>query len=130
MWLRSVDAPRERPAPSSYLVQIDGDIELRRNFSALTLVVAVKPGCDGCRDFVEGEHGLGGFLSVVVVAALDDPAWRARDVVVSPGLWRDLEIRSAPFYVVIDPTRALVVAEGSVFSGAQVAQEIANFLGQ
>ena len=130
MGLRSVDAPRERPAPSSYLVQFAGDSEQRRSFNALTLVVAVKPGCDGCRDFVEGQHGLAEVVDVVVVAAIDDPAWQERDVVVSSGLWRDLEIRSAPFYVLIDPARALVVAEGSVFSPAQVAEEIAGLLGE
>jgi hypothetical protein len=129
MGLRSVDAPRERPAPSSYLVHLSGDNEQRRHFSALTLVVAVKPGCDGCRDFIEGGHDLEKVVDVVVVAALDDPAWEARDVVVSSGLWRDLEIRSAPFYVLVDAARSLVVAEGSVFSAAQVAEEIAEYLG-
>ena len=125
MGLRSVDAPRERPAPTSYLVHAGGREE-RRSFDALTLVVAVKPDCDGCRDFVEGTHGLG--EQVVVVAVSEDGAFEGRDVVVSPELWRDLDIHSAPFYVVVDPTRALVVAEGSVFSPAQVAAEIESRL--
>ena len=98
-------------------------------FTRTTVVVAVKPGCDGCRDFVSGDYCLGEFVDVVVAAECDDDTWRdGRGVVVAPQLWRDLEIRSAPFYVVIDPVRRLVVAEGSVFSPIQVATEIASRL--
>lgn len=127
MDLRSVDAPRERPAPETYVVRV-GDRDESRTFAATTLVVAVKPDCDGCRDFVEGTHGLAEHLDVVVVASRDDDAFVGRDVVVSPDLWRDLDIRSAPFYVVIDPARGLVVGEGSVFSPAQVLEDIGRFL--
>lgn len=127
MDLRGVDAPRERPAPTAYAVRVGDRVETR-TFRDLTLVVAVKPDCDGCRDFVEGVHGLGERVDVVVVASRDAGAFAGRDVVVSPELWRDLEIRSAPFYVVVDPLRGLVVAEGSVFSPAQVAEDIGRLL--
>lgn len=129
MELRSVDASRPRRAPTGYLARRNGEFE-ERTLGALTLVVAVKPGCDGCRAFVEGEHDLENEIDVLVVASLEDAAWEGRDVVVSPGLWRDLEITSAPFYVVVDSTRGVVVCEGSVFSPEQVAAEIALALGR
>ncbi len=129
MELRSVDASRPRRAPASYLARRNGAYE-ERIFGALTLVVVVKPGCDGCRAFVEGEHDLDNEIDVLVVASLEDAAWEGRAVIVSPGLWRDLDIASAPFYVVVDPARGLVVCEGSVFSPDQVAAEIALALGR
>jgi hypothetical protein len=129
MELRSVDAPRERPAPAGFRGRDAAGIEVSRTFTRATVVVAVKPHCDGCHDFLSGEASLGD-VDVVVAAAIDDDAWlEARGVVVAPELWRDLEIRSAPFFVLIDPARGVVTYEGSAFSPVQVAAEIASHLG-
>ena len=128
MELRSVDAPRERPAPTGFRGRNAAGDEVTHAFSRATVVVAVKPHCDGCRDFVSGAVDLGD-VDVVVVAAAEDDAWgEARGVVIAPELWRDLDIRSAPFFVLIDPARSLVTYEGSAFSAAQVAAEIAGHL--
>ncbi len=96
----------------------------------MTLVVAVKPDCDGCRDFVEGNLDDLWNVDVIVVTAGPHDEWLAehRSVVISPSTFEELQILSAPFYVLIDASRARVVAEGSVFSAGQVAHEIEAFL--
>ena len=128
MELRSVDAPRERPSPAGFRGRDGAGAEIAHTFTRATVVVAVKPHCDGCRDFLAGDVSLGD-VDVVVAAASDDDAWRdAHGVVIAPQLWRDLEIRSAPFFVLIDPARGVVTYEGSAFSPAQVAAEIARHL--
>ena len=127
MGLRSVDAPRERPAPSGFHGHDAHGVDVSMTFVRPTVVVAVKPNCDGCREFISTDRALGDDVDVVVAAEGDDVAWReARGVVIAPQLWRDLEIRSAPFYVLIDPARGLVTGEGSVFSPTQVAAEVAR----
>ena len=128
MELRSVDAPRERPAPAGFRGRDAAGAEVAHTFTRATVVVAVKPHCDGCRDFVAEDVSLGD-VDVVVVAATEDDSWReTRGVIIAPQLWRDLEIRSAPFFVLIDPARGVVTYEGSAFSAAQVAAEIASHL--
>jgi hypothetical protein len=101
-------------------------------FDRLTLVVAVKAKCDGCRDFIEGPLDALGDVEVVVVSATDDGVddWvhAARPVIISPELIISLDIRWPPFYVLVGPRGPRVLAEGVVFSAAQVAQEIAPFL--
>ncbi|HVA71327.1 MAG TPA: hypothetical protein VNF08_08410 [Acidimicrobiales bacterium] len=128
---RSFDAFRVRPAPTVlHGRSLRGDdrfLALRRN----TLVVAVKPDCDGCRDFVHGElRELAEVEVVVVSATTGDAEWAdaVQPILVAPELLHELGIRSAPFYVLIDSARSLIVAEGSIFSPAQVASEIASFL--
>ena len=49
-------------------------------------------------------------------------------ILVAPELMKELGIRTAPFYVLIDAARSLIVAEGTLFSPAQVASEIARHL--
>ena len=76
---------------------------------ALTLVVAVKPDCDGCRDFVEGNLDDLSNVDVIVVTAAA-PRRVARRTSRGSGLSGDVEelqIRSAPFYVLIDASRQL-----------------------
>jgi hypothetical protein len=127
--VRSFDAPRERPAPRLLIGHSpDGEwreFEVRRT----TLVVAVKPHCDGCRAFLEDSLDGLSTLDVVFVSATDDEEWRSsrHPVLIAPNVLEELEIRSAPFYVLIDASSARVVAEGSLFSPTQVAQEIAAF---
>ncbi|MDE3009235.1 MAG: hypothetical protein KGI14_09465 [Acidobacteriota bacterium] len=128
MELRSVDTPRERPAPAGFRGRDAAGVEVSRTFTRATVVVAVKPHCDGCREFVSGEAWVGD-VDLVVAAAAEDDSWRDSGVVIAPELWRDLEIRSAPFFALIDPARGVVTYEGSAFSAAQVAGEIASRLG-
>ncbi|MHB2027760.1 MAG: hypothetical protein ACYCPT_02955, partial [Acidimicrobiales bacterium] len=71
-------------------------------------------------------------LDVVAIcqSARDGGEWRssAALVVVAPELWRELEIRSAPFYVVIDPVSVRVIQEGVIFGFEQVVEEVQPFL--
>ncbi len=99
----------------------------------MTVVVAVKEFCNGCRDFVfSTPSGALGALSVLVISEYEftSQEWRdaAADVVVSPSLWAALDIRSAPSYVVVDPVTARVMSEGVVFAPEQVAHEVDVFL--
>jgi hypothetical protein len=102
----------------------------RRVLEGLTLVVAVKPQCDGCRDFIDSDLDELDDVDVVIVSAAFDDEWHGarQRVVISPETLRELDIRSAPFYVLIDATRERVVSEGIVFAPAQVADEISPFL--
>lgn len=130
--VHSFDHARERPAPASArVVRPDGTVgEVR--FEAATLVVAVKPSCEGCRDFVAGDLADLGAVDVLVVSAAPDAAgeWASspRPVLVAPELLEALDVRWPPYYVLIVPEGPRVVAEGAVFSAAQVAQEIARHL--
>jgi hypothetical protein len=106
---------------------------VRGTFDSLTVVVAVKEFCDGCRDFVfSAPNGVLATLAVLVISAHEftSDAWRttARDVVVTPSLWSALDIRSAPFYVLVDPVGSRVVSEGVVFAPEQVAREVDAYL--
>ena len=129
--VHSFDAPRERSAPSVLRGRsLSGD-DLVLELSELTLIVAIKPNCDGCRDFVHGDlHDLADVNVVVVSATRGDAEWdnARRTIVVAPDLFDELDIRSAPFYVLIDPTSSRVIYEGVIFGPAQVASEIASFL--
>jgi hypothetical protein len=126
----SFDTPRERAAPRELSGLTLQGKEWRRVLEGLTLVVAVKPQCDGCRDFIDGDLDELDDVDVVIVSATFDDEWHGarQRVVVSPGTLSQLDIRSAPFYVLIDATRQLVVSEGIVFGTAQVADEISPFL--
>jgi hypothetical protein len=95
------------------------------------LVVAVKPDCDGCHDFVHGDlREFEGVEVVLVSATSGDEAWldAIQPILVAPELMNELGIRTAPFYVLIDAARSLIVGEGTLFSPAQVASEIARHL--
>jgi hypothetical protein len=126
----SFDAPRERSAPRELSGSTLAGKEWRRVLEGLTLVVAVKPQCDGCRDFIDGDLDELDDVDVVIVCAVHDDEWHGarQTVVVSPQTMSELDIRSAPFYVLIDATRQRVISEGIVFAPAQVADEISPFL--
>jgi hypothetical protein len=98
----------------------------------LTLIVAVKQNCDGCRDFIFSElHELSSVPVLILSATGDDnDEWtNARQhVIVAPQMLQELDIRWPPFYVLVDPEQRLVVTEGVVFGPAQVAKEIASYL--
>ncbi len=125
----SFDRARERPAPHELTGLTLEGAPWSRQLSRLTLVVAVKPDCDGCSDFVEGKLDALSDVDVVVISAEASDGWRAerRAVVVSPASFEQLHILAAPFYVLIDAERGRVVGEGSVFNVSQVAAEIASF---
>jgi hypothetical protein len=130
--VRSFDAPRRRSAPSSFTgVTLNGETR-NHSFSGMTLVVAIKTMCDGCRDFVNAslEEFVG--IEVVFVSATNDPdgewAHARHPILVAPGLMKELDVRWPPFYVVIDATTNEIVSEGVVFGPSQVAQEIARFV--
>jgi hypothetical protein len=130
--VRSFDAPRERPAPASISgVTLRGE-PVTQDLDGLTLLVAVKSMCDGCRDFVESDlRELGGLPVVVVSATADESGeWdHARQrVIVAPRVLRELDVRWPPFYVLIDPARGRVLTEGVVFGPSQVAEEISSYL--
>lgn len=101
-------------------------------FRGITLVVAVKPHCDGCRDFVNAALEEFASIALVIVSATgdDDGEWaHARHpILIAPELMELLDVRWPPFYVVIDAATREVVSEGVVFAAAQVAEEIATFL--
>jgi hypothetical protein len=126
----SFDAPRERVAPRELSGSTLNGMKWRRVLEGLTLVVAVKPQCDGCRDFIDSDLDELDDVDVVIVSAAFDDEWHGarQRVVISPETLRELDIRSAPFYVLIDATRERVVSEGIVFAPAQVADEISPFL--
>jgi hypothetical protein len=127
---RSFDAPRERPAPQVIMGITPDGKERRIELRSMTLVVVVKPDCDGCRDFLRSDlHELSD-VEVVIVSAVSSEEWvdALNDVLVAPELMKELDIRSAPFYVLIDPSSLRVVTEGVVFGPSQVAAEIAGSL--
>lgn len=128
----SFDAPRERPAPTRFHGRVLDDEERTYVLKRTTLIVAVKPHCDGCRAFTHGDLALLRDVDVLIVSAdvSDEGEWDSalNDVVVAPELIEALEIRGAPHYVVIDPTSSRVVYEGIAFTPTQVAHEIVRFL--
>jgi hypothetical protein len=100
--------------------------------TAVTLIVAIKPHCDGCREFINADPSELR-VPVLVISAEDDVSseWRdaAQPVFVSPEAFRLLEVRWPPFYVLIDPVEKRVVSEGVLFGVAQVTAEIGPYLG-
>ena len=128
--LRSFDAPHERPAPRALVGRtLDGE-EVSLELGRMTLVAAVKSHCDGCRTFLESDLAEFANVDVVIISATQEEEYRASQhvVIVAPDVMVELEIRAAPFYVLIDSSTSMVVAEGSIFSPAQVASEIAPYV--
>ena len=128
----SFDRPRERRAPTSFHGTTLAGEDVHIVLGALTLLVAIKPSCDGCRDFVQSDlHELAG-VRVVVISESAGTAHEWADarqpVIVAPAIVTALDIRWPPFYVLIDPIARRVVCEGVVFAPSQVAREVARFL--
>ena len=99
---------------------------------SLTLIVVIKPACDGCRDFVHSDLAELSLVPVIIVSAQPDLngewAGARQRVIVAPEVLADLDIRWPPCYVLVDPVGQRIVTEGVVFNAAQVAVEIAPFL--
>lgn len=129
---RSVDTLRDRVVATVLRgVSLSGENQTVE-FSRLTLVAAVKPHCDGCHEFIFGDLHEFEAVDVVIVSASasDDGEWddATQPVLVAPEALKELNIRSAPHYVLVDAEISRVIAEGVIFSPAQVANEIASFL--
>lgn len=127
---RSFDPPRERPAPTTFLATPVGGVEQRVELRRDTLIVVVKPHCDGCHSFIFGDLSAFSDVDVLLLSreapTSDEWSSSARDILVAPALLDELHVSSAPFYVVISPTRQRVVTEGIAFDPAQVAAEMAS----
>jgi hypothetical protein len=97
--------------------------------NGLTLIVGVKPDCDGCRPFIEEPLSEFDGIDLFVVSAVDTKWANARRVVYyAPEFLAALELHWPPSYVLIDARSLRVVTEGVVFSPAQVAHEISSYL--
>ncbi len=128
---RSFDKTRERSAPDALTGRWSGGDDETIALHETTLVVAIKPHCDGCREFLDADLSALTVPVLVISADEDDAAeWRdaRRRVLVAPEAFELLDIRWPPFYVLIDPSARRVVCEGVVFGAAQVAAEIAAYL--
>lgn len=132
MGLRSFDAPRSRRAPTIVEGTSRDGTHVSRDLVGLTLIVAVKTMCDGCRDFIHSELREFADVPVFIISAEADVngEWEGamNDVIIAPRTMDALEIRWPPFYVLVDPLRQCVVTEGVVFGPSQVAEEIAVHL--
>ncbi len=128
---RSFDRLRHRVAPDSLRGHWSNGAEVTLDLTEVTLVVAIKSDCDGCREFLHSDLDELR-LPVVVISAGDDESSEWRDarqsVLVSPETFRLLDVRWPPFYVLIDPLERRVLTEGVLFGPAQVAAEIAGYL--
>jgi hypothetical protein len=124
----SFDRPRDREAPTTLSGHWLSGEPVTISIDVPTLIVAVKPHCDGCREFVHSSLLELDGLRVVVVSATPDTGgeWvgAVQPVMVAPNVLEALDIRDPPFYVLIDPTTHRVVLEGVVFGPSQVAAEI------
>jgi hypothetical protein len=132
--VRSFETPRPRSAPTSYFANSRDGHREQRDLHDITLVIAIKTACDGCRAFVESDLEELTQLKVpfVIVSASHDETgeWaNARHQIdIAPELLQELEVRWPPFYVLIDVETSKVVVEGVVFGPAQVAEEIQPYL--
>jgi hypothetical protein len=128
----SFDRPRERSAPSGFTGHALGGDVVTHFFTGPTLIVAIKPSCDGCHDFVFSALEELRHVTTVVVSRDDSESaeWAnaVQTVFIAPELMDALDIKWPPFYVLLDPQRQLVLTEGVVFGPAQVAAEIASYL--
>jgi hypothetical protein len=105
---------------------------IRKKLDGLSLIVAIKQSCDGCRDFVFSTLSELRDLPVLILSATGDVngEWvdALQSILVAPQVLADLDIRWPPFYVLVDPSQHQVVTEGVVFAPSQVASEIATYL--
>lgn len=128
--VHSFDPPRDRPAPDFFSGHWSNGDDVVVPLTRQTLLIAIKANCDGCRAFLEASLGDFDQVDVVFVAALDDDEWAgsSRPVLISPSALQHLDVRSPPFYILIDPVAHTVLREGVVFGPSQVAGEIAAFM--
>jgi hypothetical protein len=121
-----------RPAPDTITgTSLQGEA-ISRTLNGLTLIVAIKQSCDGCRDFVFSTLSELRDLPFVILSATDDlnGEWidALQPILVAPQALADLDIHWPPCYVLVEPQQHQVVTEGVAFAPAQVAAEIAAYL--
>lgn len=92
------------------------------------MVVAVKADCDGCRSFYNGSLAALAPWPTLLIARYESEVEAFSDsrhrVFLAKELWNALDIRSAPFYVLVAPGPGRIVLEGLAFSPEQVAAEL------
>ncbi len=129
--MSSFDQPRQRHVSLSISGVVNG-VPVTKSITEKTLVVAIKPNCDGCRDFVHSTLDDLGNVDVLVVSETSDPngEWinGNQEVIISPEILDILGIKWPPFFVLIDPSTSMIITEGVVFGPSQIAKEIAPFL--
>ncbi|HUZ42504.1 MAG TPA: hypothetical protein VMU68_14060 [Acidimicrobiales bacterium] len=128
---RSFDRAREREAPDSLRGHWSYGAEETIALSEVTLVVAIKSNCDGCRAFLDADLDDLRVPVLIISAEEDDMGeWRdaRRPVFISPDGFRLLDVRCPPLYVLVDPIARRALTEGVLFGPAQVASEIAAYL--
>ena len=130
--VHSFDRPRDRAAPKTLRGHWSQGDAASIVLVELTLVVAIKPRCDGCREFVTGSLDELDGVNVVLVSSIDDDggewAHAQRPILVAPEALKALGVGGPPFYVLVDPATGRVVTEGVVYGSAQVAEEVAPFI--
>ena len=130
--MHSFDTTRQRRAPRHYEGTNLWDEPVSGEFTCLTLIVAIKEDCWGCRNILECSPGEMGDVTTLLVAAQAsrETSWRSSPhrVLISASLLKELDVRWPPFYVLFDPTQEKVMSEGVVFDAHQVREEIAPFL--
>ncbi len=127
----SFDRPVERPVSLTLVGRGHGGSVERVDIRRRTLIVVVKPYCDGCRDFLSAADDDFAAVDVVLVSAVSDPdgQWRdTRPVLTAPEWIEAQRLIAAPSYALIDPATGRLIAEGAAFSRSQVAVEIAPWL--
>ena len=129
MGLHSFDRPAQRPIPSPLTGVDSRGVQAVVTLARRTIVIAVKPNCDGCREFLDGPPFAFDDLDVVLISAtpFGEDAVAGR-VVVAPEWMAQARIVAAPSYTLIDPSNGGVVTEGVAFAPSQVATEIGPYL--
>jgi hypothetical protein len=129
---RSFGAPRPRPAPPTWVLGPRGGGPVTDEVTVPTLLVAVKPSCDGCRPFyLDPLTEFAGLRVIVVVRDGVDHAdfeSAVRPVYEAVDLCDALGIKWPPFYVLVAPHPARVVGEGVAYAPDQVLAEIDPWL--
>lgn len=128
---RSFDRARERAVPNSLSGHWSNGAEETIALSEVTLVVAIKSNCDGCRAFLDADLNELRVPVLIMSEEEDDTGeWRdaRRPVFISPDGFRLLDVRWPPLYVLVDPVAGRVLTEGVLFGPEQVASEIAAYL--
>ena len=130
--MQSIDGARERVAPRHYHgVDLRGEL-VAGEFEGLTLILAIKEDCLGCRSVLDAPSNSFGDVATMIVAArgATEPGWETTShrLLISEDLLQQLDVRHPPLYILIDPQNERVVTEGVIFGPSQVRDEIAQFL--
>ncbi len=123
----SFDETVERSVPTSIVGRGPDGAVVEFQFVRTTLLVVVKPRCDGCREFLLGAPTEFAGLDVVLISAVADRdgEWlNTRPVLVAPAWIESQRLMAAPSYALINGATGRLIAEGVVFSASQVRAEI------